>query len=109
MHELNRTRVIVARSSDQVALLQHLHNDFTTYRSSNNSERPVTVFTDAPGRNVSMFCSEIGAIITTLSSPGVAFLQINFVVAAIVGPNLEDTFNVRLFYRPTIEAVFLFK
>jgi len=109
MHKFDCPRVIIAWSSDQVAPLEHLHNYFPTYRRSDDGQGPVVVFSNAAGGNISVFGSEIRTVIASFPSPGMAFLEIDFVVAAVVGPDLENALNICFLYRAAVETVFLFK
>ena len=56
-----------------------------------------------------MFSSEIWAMVAALSCPRVALLQVDFVVAAVMCPDLEDAFDICLFDCVTVKAIFLFK
>ena len=49
-----------------------------------------------------MFCGKIRAVVTPLSRPSVAFLEVDFVVAAIVRPDLKNTLDVCFLYRVAI-------
>ena len=109
MHKFDCPGVIITWSSDQVTPLKHLHNYFATYRRPNDGQSPVAVFSDATGGNVCVFSSEIRAVIASFPSPRMTFLEIYFVVAAVVCPDLENALNVCLFYCATVETVFLFK
>jgi hypothetical protein len=109
MHKFDCPGVIIAWSSDQVAPLEHFHNYFSTYRGSDDGQGPVTVFSNAAGRNVCVFGSEIRAVVAPFPSPCMAFLEIDFVVTAVMGPDLENALNICLLYCATVETVFLFK
>ena len=71
-------------------------NDFATDVGANNGERPVVVFADSAGRNVSVFRCEVRAVIAALASPVVTFLEVDLVVTAIACPDLENTLDVHL-------------
>ena len=54
-----------------------------------------------------MFSSKVRAMVATLSCPSVTFLQVDLVVAAIMGPDLEDTFDICLLNRVAVETILL--
>ena len=54
-----------------------------------------------------MLGGEVRAVVAALASPGVAFLEIDLVVAAVMGPDLEDTLDVGLADPVAVEPVLL--
>jgi len=50
---------------------------------------------------------KIGAVVAAFAGPGVAFLEVDLVVAAVVGPDLEDTLDVGLADPVAVEPVLL--
>ena len=46
-------------------------------------------------------------MVATLSCPSVTFLQVDLVVAAIMGPDLEATFDICLLNRVAVETIIL--
>ena len=52
-----------------------------------------------------MLGGKVGACHATLARPGVALLEVDFVVAAVFHPNLEHPFDVHLDHVLLLEAV----
>ena len=52
-----------------------------------------------------MLSGEIGAEVATFTGPGVAFLEVDLVVAAVFGPDLEHALDVHLGDVLLLEAV----
>src|SRR5438270_2454798 len=97
--------VVVARTPDERAVLQHLDDDLPADRRAHDRQRPVVVGTDAARRDVGMLGGEVGAEFAALTRPGVALLERHLVVVAVLHPDLEDALDVHLHHLLLLEAV----
>ena len=102
VHQIDSRGIIITGSANQITTLKHFHDDFPTYWRSHDRQCPIAVLTDAAGRDICVLRGEIRAVNTSLPCPSVTFLEVDFVVAAVVRPDLENTFDVRFLYRVTI-------
>src|SRR3954471_298924 len=97
--------VVVARPPDQDAVLQHLDDDLPSDRRADDRQRPVVVGADAAGGDVGVLGREVGTQLAALTRPGVALLEVDLVVVAVLHPDLEDALDVHLHHVFLLQAV----
>src|SRR5680860_777034 len=90
VHQRDCIGVVVAGSRLDPAVAQHRVHEVAARLGPHDRERPVVERADAAGRDVGVFGGEVGAMDATLARPGVAFLERDLVVVAVVHPDLKD-------------------
>src|ERR1700722_3601520 len=89
-HQRDGARVVVAGAGLDGAVGQHPVDDVATGVRADDGERPVVEGPDPSGRDIGVLGREVGARLAPLARPGVALLQRDLVVRAVLHPDLED-------------------
>src|SRR5439155_7959781 len=109
VEELDGAGVVVAGAGLDEPGSEHAGHDLSSSFGADDGEGPVVEGADAAGGDVGVLGGEVGAELAAGAGPGVALLEGDLVVAAVLHPDLEHAFDVGLLDVLAGEAVFGFE